>query len=75
MHPLLSGLGGWPDLLCASSPSQVEFTPASGWWWRCEAAGTGSLSRGSSPQGAARSLGILGPVVTLGWGREYSTGL
>lgn len=46
-----------------------------GWWWGCEVAGTGSLSRRSSPQGADRSLHILEPVVVLGWDREYSTGL
>lgn len=62
----------WACWLARASSSlwQAEFTSASGCCWRHEAAGKDSLL-----QGANRSVGILGPVVTLGWDREYRTEL
>lgn len=49
-----------------SCPCQVEFASAAGSWCRHGS----SWLRDSSPQGAVRSLVIMGPVIVLGWDRD-----
>lgn len=60
VHPLLFGLGGWPELRVPS----CRLSSASGWWWRYDAAGTGSLGRGSLHTGTSGDVGL---------GQGYST--
>lgn len=65
VHPLLFGFGGWPELSCLLAPVRL-----SSHLHLVHGGNVAAAGRGSSPQDAVSSLGILGPVVMLGWDRD-----
>lgn len=67
VYLLFFGFGGWPELSCPLAPVRLSSHLHLVHGGDVAAAGTGRLGRGSSPQDAVSSLGILGPVVILGW--------